>query len=118
MWNKQKQQINYDIYWFLQKKRKSSVLAMELRFFPIQPSLRFMLLKKILRPQRSQVWHQYWHHMSKVRDEFTLIFAFLFDNLAMSHVEEDPKAATAADLTRDHQIKLIKEKTACEIHVY
>ena len=48
-----------------------------------------------------------------------LFLSFLFDNLVMSHVdEEDSKAATAADLTRYYQIKLIKEKTACEIHVY
>ena len=34
-----------------------------------------------------------------------LFLPFLFDNLAMSHVdEEDPKAATAAGLTRHHQI--------------
>ena len=37
----------------------------------------------------------------------------------MSHVdEEDPKAATDAGLTRHHQIKLIKEETTDEIHVY
>ena len=32
--------------------------------------------------------------------------------------EEDPKATTAAGLTRHHQIKLIKEKTTGEIHMY